>query len=171
MPAGPAQAQSLKQEPELADKFIPLAPQFMVAPQLTADDIRAAAANGVTLIVNNRPDGEIIGQPKSAELEAAAKDAGVAYVHLPVDVRGITPDHTAGLEQAMNDAPEGKTLAFCRSGTRSTLVWSYAEARFGKPVAQIIEEAAAAGYDISGHEPALTLLFEAHKAPRTEPPL
>ncbi len=133
--------------------------------------MRAAAADGFTLIVNNRPDGEMIGQPKSAELEKAAQDAGLAYIYLPVDSGGITPHHTGGLERAIDDAQDGKTLAFCKTGVRSLLVWSYAEARFGKPVAQIIDEANTAGFDISGHEPALSMLFDAHKSPRTNPPI
>ena len=150
---------------------MPVTDTFFVAPQLTAEDIEKAAAEGFTLIVNNRPDDEMFGQPKSADLEKAAHAAGMAYAWLPVDSAGITPDHTAGLERAIDDAEDGKTLAFCKSGVRSLLVWSYAEARFGKPVSQIIAEARAAGFDIAGHEPALTMLFDAHKAPRTDPPV
>ncbi len=155
----------------MSQKPIAVTDAFHVAPQITADDIRAAAADGFTLIVNNRPDGEGLGQPASDELEKAARAAGLAYAYLPVDSGGITPHHTGGLESAIDDAADGKTLAFCKSGLRSVLVWSYAEARFGKPVAQIIEEAGQAGFDISGHEPALTMLFDAHKAPRTDPPI
>ncbi len=155
----------------LSQKPISVTDTFYVSPQITADDIRAAAADGFTLIVNNRPDGEMIGQPKNVELEKAAREAGLAYAYLPVDSGGITPHHTGGLESAIDDAKDGKTLAFCKSGIRSLLVWSYAEARFGKPVAQIIDEARMAGFDISGHEPALTMLFDAHKAPRTDPPI
>ncbi|MEO1250849.1 MAG: TIGR01244 family sulfur transferase [Pseudomonadota bacterium] len=165
-----ADATSLK-ETAMSDKFKPVSETFLVAPQLSPADIKDAAAMGVTLIVNNRPDGEAPGQPTHAELEAAAKQAGIAYAYLPVDARGITPAHTGGLEDAIDDAEDGATLAFCRSGMRSILVWSYAEARFGKPVDQIIDEARAAGFDISGHEPALTLLHDAHKAPRTHPPV
>ena len=155
----------------MSQKYITVTDAFFVAPQITADDIRAAASDGFTLIVNNRPDGEMIGQPTSAELEKAAHEVGLAYSHLPVDSGGITPHHTSGLERAIDDARDGKTLAFCKSGVRSLLVWSYAEARFGKPVAQIIDEARAAGFDISGHEPALAMLFDAHKSPRTSPPI
>lgn len=151
--------------------FIAVTDAFYVAPQLSAADIRQAATDGFTLVVNNRPDGESPGQPTSEALAAAAREAGLAYVHLPVDAGGITPVHTGGLETAMDDAPDGKTLAFCRSGMRSILVWSYAAARFGKPVDQIIDEAGAAGFDIAGHRPALTLLFDAHKSPRTDPPV
>ena len=152
-------------------KFIPITDDFYVSGQLTADDITNAAEQGVTLIINNRPDGEAPGQPLSQELEAAAEQAGIHFAYLPVDMNGITPNHTAGFETAVNDAPAGKTLAFCAAGMRALLVRAYAQARFGKPVDQIIDEAAQAGFNIAGHEPALTLLFEAHKAPRTEPPI
>lgn len=155
----------------MSQKPIAVTDTFFVSPQIDADDIRVAAEDGFTLIVNNRPDGEMIGQPSNAEFEKAAADAGIAYAYLPVDSGGITPAHTGGLETAIDDAADGKTLAFCKSGVRSLLVWSYAEARFGKPVAQIIDEARLAGFDISGHEPALTMLFDAHKAPRTDPPV
>ncbi len=155
----------------MALKYSRLREDYWVSPQISVGDVKEAAAQGVTLIINNRPDGEMMGQPKSDEIEAAAKELGIAYAHIPVDRDGVTPNHTSALETAIDDAPDGPTLAFCRSGMRSTLVFAYAEARFGKPVDLIISEAADAGYDISGHEPALVLLHEAHKAPRTDPPV
>lgn len=155
----------------VADKIIPVTQDFWVAPQLTPEDVKDAAAMGVALIINNRPDGEAPGQPAGAELEAAAKAADIDYAFIPVDRSGITPDHTAAFERAVDDAGEGATLAFCLTGLRSVLVRSYAAARFGKPVGQIIAEAAEAGFDIAGHRPALQMLFDAHKAPRTDPPV
>jgi len=153
------------------EKIRKLRADFWAAQQIAVEDVQAAADMGVTLIVNNRPDGETPGQPKSADIEAAAKAAGLAYAHIPVGMRGVTPAHTGALERAIDDAPDGVTLAFCKTGLRSALVFAYAQARFGKPVDQIIAEAQAAGFDIAGHEPALALLFEAHKAPRTRPPV
>ena len=41
----------------MTDKFIELADGFFVAPQITPDDVREAAAQGVKVIINNRPDG------------------------------------------------------------------------------------------------------------------
>ncbi len=166
-----APQQAAQEEAQVTDKFKKVSDEFWVSPQISVKDVDDAAAMGVKLIINNRPDGEALGQPKSAEIEAAAKAAGIAYVHIPVDRTGISPNHTTAFEQAMNDAEDGPVLAFCRSGTRSILVRSYAEARFGKPVDLIISEAAEAGYDISGHEPAMTLLHDASKTPRTEPPV
>ncbi|MBT8471702.1 MAG: TIGR01244 family phosphatase [Marinicaulis sp.] len=155
----------------MLDKFKQVTDSFFVSPQIDMSDIDAAKEMGVKLIVNNRPDGEERGQPTGAEIEAAAKSAGMGYAYIPVDIKGITPNHTNALENAMDDFPDGKILAYCKSGTRSVLVFAYGEARFGKPVDQIIEEARAAGYDISGHEPALTLLHDAHKAPHRDSPI
>ena len=144
---------------------------FCVAPQLSVADIGEAARAGYTLIVNNRPDGEMLGQPKSADIAKAAEEAGIAYIHLPVDANGITPNHLGGLENAISDARPGKTLGFCKSGMRSILVWAYAQARSGEPVETIIAEAREAGFDIAGHEPALVMLHDGHKSSRTDPPL
>lgn len=155
----------------MSDNFRQVTDDFFVSPQISVSDVAEAAKLGFSLIINNRPDGEMIGQPTSAEIEAAAKAAGLAYAYIPVDSNGVGPHHTGAFENAVNEAPDGKTLAYCKSGMRSILVRSYAAARFGRPVDQIIDDARNTGYDISGHEPAMTLLFEAHKAPRTDPPV
>ena len=57
---------------------------FVAVRQLTVGDVDEAAAAGIRLIVNNRPDGEEPGQPESAEIEAAARAAGLDYRHIPV---------------------------------------------------------------------------------------
>jgi len=133
---------------------------FSVSPQILPSEVSVAASNGVTLIINNRPDGEALGQPKSADIAAAAAAAGITYVHIPVDRSGISADHIAAFDQAIEQANGGKILAFCRSGTRSILVRSYAAANAGEPVAQIIAEAASAGYEIEGHAPKLEELAQ-----------
>lgn len=103
--------------------FKPLSDTVLVAGrQLRPDDMDAVVAAGVALVVNNRPDGEEPGQPTSAEIEAAARAAGLDYRHIPVS-GGIGPDQVAAMAVAME---EGKLLAFCRSGQRSTLLWALA---------------------------------------------
>ena len=44
---------------------------------------------------------------------------------------------------------DGKILAYCRSGTRSTLLWALARAAKGDHPAVLSEQAADAGYDLS----------------------
>ena len=93
----------------------------LVSGQIAAGDVAALKEQGVTTIVNNRPDGEEPGQPTGAEIEEAAEAAGIDYRSIPI-VRGIGP---ADIE-AMHDVIErsdGKVLAYCRSGTRSQNLW------------------------------------------------
>ncbi|MFN3537837.1 MAG: beta-lactamase hydrolase domain-containing protein, partial [Brevundimonas sp.] len=60
-----------------------LSPGVRVWGQIHADDVGRAKALGVTLIVNNRPDGEEPGQPDSAQVEAWARAAGLDYASVP----------------------------------------------------------------------------------------
>ncbi|MEM1396219.1 MAG: TIGR01244 family sulfur transferase [Pseudomonadota bacterium] len=132
------------------DPFPSLEPTYFVSPQITAEDVARAKEFGVTLIINNRPDGEEPGQPKGEMIAAAAKANGLAYVEIPIGRTGVTERHLDDFDKAQNGA--GKTLAFCRSGMRSTIVWAMAKARAGEDVASLIQSAADAGYDISGQE-------------------
>jgi uncharacterized protein (TIGR01244 family) len=50
---------------------------------------------------------------------------------------------------ALGQAGEGKVLAYCRSGTRSTLLWALTRARAGDHPAMLAEKAEAAGYDLT----------------------
>jgi uncharacterized protein (TIGR01244 family) len=117
---------------------------LVAARQLRPEDIYGAAAEGVAVIVNNRPDGEEPGQPAGADIERAARAAGLAYHHIPI-AGGIGPDQVAAMAAAM---VEGKLLAFCRSGTRSTWLWALAAHSRGADGNTILASAAAAGYDL-----------------------
>ncbi|HEX8533234.1 MAG TPA: TIGR01244 family sulfur transferase [Allosphingosinicella sp.] len=119
----------------------------LVAGQVHAEDIAAAKAAGVTMIVNNRPDGEAAGQPPAAEIEAAARAAGLGYRHIPV-ASGFSAGQVAAMAEAL-EAAEGPVLAFCRSGTRSTFLWALARAEVGDDGEELMRKAAAAGYDLS----------------------
>jgi uncharacterized protein (TIGR01244 family) len=117
---------------------------FVFVRQLTVDDIDEAAAAGIRLIVNNRPDGEEPGQPSSAQIEAAARAAGLDYRHIPV-AGGFAPGQVEAMAEALGQGP---VLAFCRSGTRSAFLWALARAKQGAPAEQSVAAAAAAGYDL-----------------------
>jgi len=132
----------------MASDFRTVSGDFLAAPQIGAADLAAAAEQGVRLVVNNRPDAEEPGQPASAEIEAAAREAGLAYAHIPIDHRGFSAEHVEALHAAIAAAP-GKTLAYCRSGTRSTLLWALMRAKYGDEALEAIADAAAqAGYDV-----------------------
>ena len=119
--------------------------RFSVAPQIALEDFADLARAGFRHVINNRPDGESPDQPGSAEMEAAARKAGLTYVHAPF-VGQPTMDAVKAARAADG---MGKTLAFCRSGTRSVTAWAVAQAGFGEEAAYILESAAEAGYNLA----------------------
>jgi uncharacterized protein (TIGR01244 family) len=122
---------------------------FTTAPQISLADVAEAARLGFKTVINNRPDGEEPGQPPSAEVEAAAKAAGLAYHHIPVR-GGPTPEQVDQTRTLLSTA-EGPILAFCRSGTRSIVTWSLAQATSGaQSPSELISLGRNAGYDLSG---------------------
>ena len=128
--------------------FRKLNEKICVAPQIDCAAVEEAAAQGVTLIINNRPEDESADQTPGAEIEAAATAAGLTYVAIPVTHAGFAERQVTAMAEAL-DTAEGKVLAFCRSGTRSTLLWALAQASRGDHPAVLTEQAADAGYDLS----------------------
>jgi uncharacterized protein (TIGR01244 family) len=121
--------------------------QTLVNGQISPDDIAELKALGVTLIVNNRPDGEDVGQPESDDIEAAAKAAGIDYRHVPI-ARGLGPSDIEAMREAMHSVGEGKLFAFCRSGNRSTLAWAVAKSEDGVSREELDRCANQAGFDL-----------------------
>ncbi|HEV6967295.1 TIGR01244 family sulfur transferase [Roseateles sp.] len=104
-----------------------LTPDVCVAPQLTPEAMAEAAALGFKSVVNNRPDFEHgPGQPTSAEIEAAARAAGLEYRHLPVAGGYQSPEEIAAFAGLLAELPR-PLLAFCRSGARSTRLFVQAQ--------------------------------------------
>jgi sulfide:quinone oxidoreductase len=125
----------------------PITPSFCVSPQITPADVALAAARGFRTLVNNRPDGEAPDQPRASEIEAAARAHGLGYAFVPVVGANIGEADIDAFRAAL-DAHDGPVLAFCRSGTRSTMLWALAEARRGDADA-VLRAAAHAGYDLA----------------------
>lgn len=130
-----------------------LTSRITVAGQLSADAIRDLAEQGFSDVICNRPDAEEPGQPPLSELQAAAKEAGLAFHHIPV-AGGQFPEQAIRAFADALEAADGKVMAYCRSGTRSTCLWALSQARHNEPAA-LIEAGARAGYDLSGLAPAL----------------
>jgi uncharacterized protein (TIGR01244 family) len=128
-----------------------------VAPQIAIADVAAAHAQGIVLIINNRPDGEEPDAPQGADIAAAARAAGMGYVAIPVTHAGFSQPQVDAMLSALDEA-DGPVLAYCRSGTRSTLLWALASAKLGEDKATLQSKAAAAGYDLSPVEPLIDML-------------
>jgi uncharacterized protein (TIGR01244 family) len=137
--------------------FRKLSESMLASPQITLDDIESARSQGVRLIVNNRPEGESDDQTPGPAIEAAARAAGIGYTAIPIGHQGFGEADVQAMRDALGQA-EGKVLAYCRSGTRSTLLWALAQAASGRNPEAIAAAAAAAGYDVAPVRPAMDAL-------------
>ncbi len=126
---------------------------LIVGSQIDPAEIPLLAAKGVRAIVCNRPDGEAPGQPAFRSVEQAAQAQGMKAVYLPVVSSAISDADVAAFEKVLGELPK-PVFAYCRSGTRCTVLWSLSEA--GKrPVQDIVVTAMRAGYDMSPLVPRL----------------
>lgn len=120
---------------------------LFASPQIGLAEVAAAKAQGIALIINNRPEDESPDQTPGPEIEAAARAAGIDYVAIPVTHAGFSEPQVTAMADALERA-QGPVLAYCRSGTRSTLLWSLARASKGADPDALAAAAAQAGYDL-----------------------
>lgn len=137
--------------------FRRLTDSILVSPQIALGDLAAAKAEGVTLVINNRPEGESDDQVSGSAIEAEALALGLEYVAIPVTHSGFSAPQVEAMGNALANAA-GQTLAYCRSGTRSTLLWALARAKAGDDPDRLTELAANAGYDLSPVRPLMDML-------------
>ena len=119
--------------------------KVLVSGQIHPDEVAALVGEGITMLVNNRPDGEEPGQPLGVEIEEAARAVGLDYRAIPI-IRGIGPADAEAMQEAIKSAG-GKLLAFCRTGTRSSLAWALAKNDEGIPREEIEARLRSAGVD------------------------
>jgi len=118
----------------------------LVSGQVAPHEVAGLAEQGVTMLVNNRPDGEEPDQPVAADIEAAAERSGISYRFVPI-IRGIGPADVESMQEALRETGDGKLLAFCRSGTRSAMVVALAHREEGAPRDEVERRLIRAGFD------------------------
>ena len=130
-----------------------ITPTYFVSPQIDAADIPDIAAAGITTVICNRPDAEVPPAYQADAIEAAVLAAGLTFVRLPLTHQTMTPKNVAHHAQMIADSA-GPVLAYCASGTRSTIVWALGQA--GKmDVDDVLTAARSGGYDLDNMRPTL----------------
>jgi uncharacterized protein (TIGR01244 family) len=119
---------------------------ILVSAQIAPDEVAGLAEQGVTVLVNNRPDGEEPGQPLASAIEEAAARAGILYHFVPI-IRGIGPADVEAMQEALRHAQGGKLLAFCRTGTRSAFAVALARREEGGSTEEVTQTLTDAGFD------------------------
>jgi uncharacterized protein (TIGR01244 family) len=100
--------------------------QVSVSGQITIDDIALFIEHGVEVLVCNRPDNESEGQPAYSEIELAAKKQGLDIINIPFAGGQMQPEQAETFAEIL---ASGKRIhAYCRTGNRSSQIWSVAKA-------------------------------------------
>jgi uncharacterized protein (TIGR01244 family) len=123
-----------------------ITPDYAVSPQIAPEDMPDIAAAGFRTIICNRPDSEIPLELSSEVIRIAAEAAGLRFVDNQVTHQTMSPERIQAQAEAMADGP---VLAYCASGTRSSVLWSLAQAGT-MATEDILQSTARAGYDLSG---------------------
>ncbi len=112
---------------------------FAVAPQISETDMPNIKAQGITTIINNRPDGEEGHPSNNLKLQAAAEALGLKYYFIPIIGMNFPQQAVSQMADAVQQS-SGKVLAFCRTGNRSINIWARANqsASTGVDVASLV---------------------------------
>lgn len=134
---------------------------YYTAPQLDPADMAALAEQGITTVICNRPDAEVPPSQQAAAMQAAAEAAGLSFVFNPVGGALSLPIIEEQAEAIA--ASDGPVVAYCNSGSRSTIVWALGVVG-EMSVDEIIARGRAAGQGLDWLRPNL----EAMAAQRTQ---
>ena len=98
---------------------------YTASAQITTDDVESIADAGFKAVVCNRPDHEDPGQPTAAEIASACERHGLSFHHIPIIGSQLLLETVEAMRDVMIST-DGPVFAYCRSGTRSAVVWQYA---------------------------------------------
>jgi len=136
----------------------PISPRYAVSAQISVDDVPAIAKAGIVTVICNRPDSEVPVQQQAAAIRAAVEAAGLRFEVLELTMQTMTPQNIAS-QHAMVAESAGPVLAYCRSGTRCSIVWALAQAG-NMETDEILATTASAGYPLADLRPTLDRLSQ-----------
>ena len=125
-----------------------LSGDFSVSPQIELDEVQTIKDAGFKSIICNRPDGEDAGQEMFADICNQAEKLGLHCVFIPMVNTADTESQLIETRNALINLPK-PVLAYCRSGTRCTVLWAMLQMGRMQPDA-ILAATSAAGYNMSG---------------------
>jgi len=123
-----------------------ITPSYFVSPQIDAAEIAELKEAGIATIICNRPDSEVTQDFQAETIRAAAVAANIAFVNLPITHQTLNAENVR-LHTNEIDKSAGPVLAYCASGTRSTIIWALGQAE-RRQADDIIVAAQSAGYDL-----------------------
>ncbi|MDC0736802.1 TIGR01244 family sulfur transferase [Cognatishimia sp. SS12] len=135
-----------------------ITPRYYVSPQIAVEDVSILAQLGFSCVICNRPDAEVPTPLQAAAMQQAAAAAGLTFVLNPLTHDSMTEEKLR-LQRDTLEAANGKVLAYCASGTRSTVAWILGHA--GRlPTDDLFMAAAKGGYQLDALRPQVDYLAQ-----------
>ena len=100
---------------------------FYAANQIQAKDIAQLKQEKFECVLCNRPDNEEQDQPSVEMIKSQCLANGIEFLHLPITPGDFNLEAIMETEKVLKTAK--KTLAYCRTGTRSTMLWAFAKTK------------------------------------------
>lgn len=124
-----------------------LTTSLFVSQAINVEDVKTLAKQGIKAIICNRPDDESPEQTPFRDIEKAANEYGITTHFLPVIVGQISLEQVMTMARLVQSESE-PTLAYCRTGTRSTTLWACGQVKNGADLVEILSKTRELGFDI-----------------------
>ena len=125
---------------------------YYVSSQISEEDLLSFKNEGFSLIVCNRPNGEEEDQTDFELIHERCKSMGLTFINLPMILDDLQSELIFETKKILDK--NKKTLAYCRTGTRSIILWACANVLKEK-VDETIKMVSRAGYDLDHLRPML----------------
>ncbi|GAB2680250.1 protein tyrosine phosphatase family protein [Aliiglaciecola aliphaticivorans] len=120
---------------------------FSVSGELNKQQLSELIENGLTMLINVRPDNETDQQKTSREWKLLCDSLAVSYQHIPVNSGCYAKQQIALFKQVL-EQQNGLVHCFCRSGTRAAHLWALSQ-KEQSSFQQLQRICSSKGYDLS----------------------
>ena len=139
-----------------------IADYLYVSKQLDERFAKRAAQYGIKTVICNRPDDEEPNQPNFETVRKWLNDNGIENViYMPIVMDGIDDAALTQFQELVAKSPS-PILAYCRSGTRSTMLWALNQTKRGVEVNSLIKAAELAGINLLPVRDKLDAAYQKH---------
>lgn len=126
-----------------------IADYLYVSRQLNERTAKLVAQYDIKTVICNRPDGEEPNQPDFETVKAWLHEVGIEkVVYMPTTMETITDAQLKEFQDTVAQSP-APILAYCRTGTRSAMLWALNQAKRGVEVNSLIRAADLAGINLT----------------------
>ncbi|SSY80804.1 TIGR01244 family sulfur transferase [Alysiella crassa] len=140
-----------------------IADYLYVSRQLNERTAKQVAQYNIKTVICNRPDGEEPNQPDFETVKAWLNANGIENViFMPTTMEDISDELLQEFEVTVAKS-ESPILAYCRTGTRSAMLWALNQSKRGVEVNSLIRAADLAGINLTKMRDKLESVSPRHK--------